>query len=310
MGLIKSNKQLYWGAGLALVGLVSVFALVRSCADEKEQSEEAAEVAQALKGEDIVLAYVGDKREPVTAYDVDFASKQTLGKLADVVLEGKARFQVAESIIASKSIAQLREAEMSAAELAELEKHVQAHRERLLVKAYLAKHAKPETISEEEMQAYYKENPTKFGARDERKFEMVFVDLGADRGLQAELLQGLASVAASEDWRKAVAEKQSDGLLFGFREGDVELASLPAELRTAALKLQAKERTNVINQGRKSYVLRVNAINRLEAKPFAEVKDKIAKILEPRATKRQVESIQAQATSQVKVERTPALKRE
>lgn len=287
----------------ALAGLALTIALsgCNSCRRDDAEASVGDAGNATLPHDDVVLARVGEAGEPISAWDLDFAAEQALGNLADVALDGSTREEILESAITSRAIAQLREAELSSRESAELDKRVAAYRERLLVEGYLAVHAEVREVPEEELRAYYDAHPEKYGSKPQRSFELAFVELGSDPTSRGSLLQELSKVRDAADWREGVAEAQGRGLPLGFRRGDVELASLPPRLRDSAVELEAGEETNLIMLGSRAYVLRVTSVGRRAGKSFREVRGRIAQILRPRATRDAILSIQKQVLDQVKV---------
>lgn len=302
---MKSNKRLK--VGLAVAGLAGLIAASSLRGETEEDNVVAApSPPAALPGDDVVLAYVGPQRLPVTQYDVQQAAERTLGNLADVAIETGTRGEMVDSVISTRAMAVLRKSELTPAQAAALDKKVNAYRERLLVRDYLDEHAERVTTSEEELRAYYDAHPEKFGPRPERHFELAYVELGRDSTARPGLMRTLSEVTLADDWRGAVAERQKTGLPVGFRRGDAGLANLPKRLRDAALKLGVGEASNVVVVGERAYVLRMTKVGKKPGKTFKEVRPRIAKLLEPRETRAQLQAIKDDVLEKVPVERVSA----
>ncbi len=296
------NKRTKVGlAAVALGGVIAASAAPWWGEPEPEPVEPAR--AALLPGDDVVLAYVGPQRLPVTQYDVQQAAERTLGNLAGVAVEAGTRGEMVDSVISTRAMAVLRESELTPTQAAELDKRVQAYRERLLVRDYLDAHAEPVTTSEEALRAYYDAHPEKFGPRPERHFELVYVELGRDSSARPGLLRALSEVTLAEDWRGAVAERQKKGLPVGFRRGDAGLANLPKRLRETALKLGVGEASTVVMVGDRAYALRMTKLGKKPGKTFEDVRERIAKLLEPRETRAQLQAVKDDVLEKVPVER-------
>lgn len=302
---MKSNKRLK--VGLAAAGLAGVIAA--STIPQGEENDDVVAAPSrpaALPGDDVVLAYVGPERDPVTQYDVQQAAERTLGNLADVAIETGTRGEMVDSVISARAMAVLRGSELTPVQAAELDKQVNAYRERLLVRDYLDAHAERVMTSEPELRAYYDAHPEKFGPRPERHFELAYVELGRDSTARPGLMRTLSEVTLADDWRGAVAERQKKGSPVGFRRGDAGLANLPKKLRSAALKLGVGEASNVVLVGDRAYALRMTKVGKKPGKTFEEVRPRIAKLLEPRETRAQLQAVKDAVLKKVPVERVNA----
>lgn len=294
---MKRKPAILAAVATGCAGLVALLVWALS-GDDAEPVDQA-----RLPGEDVIVAYVGHERDPVTAYDVSLAADRSLGKLADLVMEGSSRKRMTESVIMSRALAQLRESELGATELARIEKDVAAYRETLLVRSYLDAHATTPEVTVEQLRAYYEAHPDEFAAQPVRKFELAYVDFGKDATVRPAMLRALKKVISQDDWRAAVARAQGEGIPVGFRDGDAELGTLPARLRKAALDLDPGQQTHVVMVGSRAYVLRITQVSQRPPKSFEQVRDQIAKKLAPRATKKAIQSVKDEAMDQVVIER-------
>ena len=132
------------------------------CAREQPSSQDGAP--------DRLLASVNES--PITQAQLDQSLERTFGSDAREV-DSETRRKVLESLVTSRAIALQSERELDAAFKQDLERRVSAYREELLVKRFLAKHAPPQPVSKEQIEAYYRQYPQRFGGYTRRRFELL-----------------------------------------------------------------------------------------------------------------------------------------
>lgn len=257
--------------------------------------------APVLPGDDVVLAKVNDA--PITRFDLEQTLDKTLGKFATSRVERRARSKVLDSMIQSRALAALAEAELEPQQKLLIEKEVAAYRESLLVKLYLAKHAPPKPVTAEMKRRYYDEHPERFGAVKTKAYEL----LGSKRALsgqeRVQVMSKLEEASASGNWQEAAAELSGAGLPIFFAKGNLDEATLHPKLRELMSSLKVgKKSTLTFVQGR-AYVVRIVGETTVPPKPFAKVQEEIERQLEPVQLREALESIGAAAVEQVRVER-------
>jgi hypothetical protein len=271
---------------------VLLLLLTLACGDKKP----------LLEGEDVVLATVEGKH--ITKYDLESAAARTLGHLGDVALSGGSKRELVEGMALGRAMASLRERELDDKQKAELDKRVQAFRERLLVDQYLAAHGKRKPPAEAELKAYYDANPAKFGQRQTRVFELAFAPLSEGDAARVQTLASLGKVREAIDWDRAVTEGKQVAPSLALVRGDVELGTLPAKLRTIATSMAKGEASAITFVDGRAYVLRVTQIETVPPWPFADVRDQIAVLLAPRGDKQAVLAVRDDVLKRVKVDYT------
>lgn len=254
-----------------------------------------------LPGDDVVLAKVNDKA--ITRFDLEHTMDKTLGKFATSRVERRARSKVLDSMIQSRALAGLADAELEPQERLLIEKEVAAFREGLLVKQYLAKHAPPEPVTGEMKRRYYEEHPERFGAVKTKAYEL----LGSKRALsgqeRVDVMSKLGAASDEGDWKEAAAELSGAGLPVFFAKGDLNEATLHPKLRELMSSLKVgKKSTLTFVQGR-AYVVRIVGETTAPPRPFAKVQEEIERQLEPVQLRKALESVGQEALQQVRVER-------
>jgi len=254
-----------------------------------------------LPGEDMVLATVNGS--PITGYELERTLDKTLGRFAVPSVERDARKSTLESLLESRALAQASEAELTPEEKQVLDKEVAAYREALLVKSYLGRHSPPQTVSEEQRQAYYKEHASRFGARSEQLYEL----LGTQRALV-----GAERIAAMKSFSQAAQEKSLAGAAEGLGKagiavtltsGAVSDPALDPKLREALMPHKAGEWTGVVFVQGRAFIGRVTSVREVPPRPYAEVRPEIDKALGPVALRDAVSKLGHKALQAAKVER-------
>ncbi len=239
-----------------------------------------------LEGDEVVLVRVAG--DPITRYDLDQTIRSTLGASSAGRLDEAGRQKVLASLVASRAIAQAREADLSAEDQAVLDKKVQAYREQLLVKQYLARQAAPQPVTGEMVREYYQAHPERFGARTIRTYEM----LAGRRKLKAEerdaLLRVLNPAADKKDWQQWVQKLQGQGYPIEYRRGRVAEKILHPRLRQLMRPLKKGEASQLTFIEGTAYTVRIVDEKQIAPRPLNEVSAEIRKALVPVQLKKAV----------------------
>ena len=234
----------------------------------------------------MVLARVAG--DPVTLYELEQTIRATLGPSAAGRLDEAGRRKVLESLVASRAIARVREAEMTAEEIAAIDKKIQAYREQLLVKQYLAKHVSPQPVTGEMVRDYYEAHPEQFGSRRFRKYEMITGQPKLKSAARDKMIALLGRAAANTDWQTWVTGLKAKGYPLMFRQGLVTDKVLHPRLEKLMKGLKTGESSNLVFIKGNPYVVKIIEDNRLPPKPLDQVSDQIRKALVPVQLKKSV----------------------
>ena len=206
-----------------------------------------------------------------------------------------------ESLVAGRAIALVQEADMSPEELAALDKEVQAFREQLLVKQYLAKHAAPQPISGEMIREYYEAHPEKFGMHNIRSYEMIAGGQKLRSDARDELVAILDHASESKDWQIWAESLRKRGYAVSFRQGQVMENILHPRLTQLMKDLKAGETSNLIFIKETPYVVRIVEDKQVSPQPLNKVKDQIRKALVPAQLKKAVKQASEQVLAKSEV---------
>jgi len=239
-----------------------------------------------LEGDDVVLARVNGS--PITRYELELTILSTLGPSSAGRLDEAGRQKVLESLVAGRAIARVQEADMTAEEIAAIDKKTRAYREQLLVKQYLAKHVAPQPVTNEMVREYYESHPERFGARTIRTYEM----LSGRRKMNAKerdtLIQVLKSNADQKDWQQWAGELQGQGYPIEYRRGRVAEKILHPRLNQLMRPLKKGETSQLTFIEGTAYAVRIVDEKQLAARPLNEVGAEIRKALVPVQLKKSV----------------------
>lgn len=279
---------------------ISTFLLVVGCESDSHPRRVEQDVEPGAQL--VIVATVNG--EPITEQDVDFALTSTFSTL-DVLQAGPdLREKVLESLIASRAMKQAVVLEMDADEIASIKQKADAYEEELFVRAYLSRHAEPQPVTQQQIDAYYQQYPEQFGGQPVFSYELVrFSSHAPEANKQA--LFGQANVfQRTPRWREHVSNWQTAwGLDY---QAPTSIASaLAPELRSLLLSLKVGETTNWQLLGDEWIMLRLIKLDRTQPKPLTEVSADIRQRLAPLQVRKAVQSLTERVVSQARVERTP-----
>lgn len=225
-----------------------------------------------------VLVWVDEN--PITRLDLEDALKR-LEAAGLKEEEGSLKAKVLESLIQTKAMAQARLKEMDAEEKARLDRQVAAHREELLAKAFLLRHATPEGVTEQQARAYYAAHPEAFGGGVLRVYGLVMgEDSGGMQG-RSRVVQALEGFSGVEDWQARTEALRKEGLDLIHMEDREDLALYPASIRSLGASLDLGEETAVFFHGGRAWRMRLSEEVQRSARPFGEVHAEISGLLSP-----------------------------
>ncbi len=277
---------------LLALGMTLMVALAACSRDQKKTSP--------LKGDGEVLALV-EGRE-ITRYDLENTIYTSYGKVAVEQLDDQARKSVLESLVQSRAIAKAREKELSVIESAALEKRVQAYRENLLVKQYLAKHAPPKPVTRKMIEAYYEAHQERYGGKKTKTYEMLFTQRSVAAGERNRLMTKLSNPEKISDWKSWVKELQKAGLPLQYRSGPVQAGLLHPKLAHMMDGLKAGETSKLSFVDGKAYIVRVQEEPDKTMRALSDVQEEIREILRRQELAQAIKKISEQILQKAEVE--------
>lgn len=245
----------------------------------------------ALQSDSIVLARVNGS--PVTQYDLDLTINTMLGQKNVAALGDDGKRKVLESLVASRVIAQKCEKELTDDELGEINKKVQAYREQVLVKKFIAAHITPEPVSQEIVNEYYLAHPEKFGAETIRTYEMISTDTEPQTNERDALLKSLYGADKSYQWATLAAELKTKGFPVFYKKGTVAEKLLHPKISALINEIEEGGTSKLTFVEGRPYLVRVLEIKNTPPRPLNEVSILIRKDLVPVQLKKALTQITA-----------------
>ncbi len=239
-----------------------------------------------LEGDDIILARVNG--EPITLYDLEQTIRSTLGASTAGRLDEAGRQKVLESLVASRAIARAQEAQMTAEELAAIDKRTRAYREQLLVKQYLVKQVSPQPVTSEMVREYYRAHPERFGARTIRAYEMLAGRRKLTAAERDSLIQALKAAAEKNDWQQWVKKLKEQSYPIEYRRGRVAEKILHPRLQQLMQPLKKGQVSQLTFIEGTVYTVRIVDERQIAPRPLNEVSAEIRKALVPVQLKKSV----------------------
>lgn len=252
-----------------------------------------------LDGDDVVLARVAG--EPITRYELEQTIRATLGETSAGRLDEAGRQKVLQSLVASRAIARVQEAEMTPQEIAEIDKKTRAYREQLLVKRYLAQHAAPQPVTGEMVREYYQAHPERFGSRYLRKYEMISGQPNLKSAERDNLITVLGRATETADWQNWVAELKEKGYPMSYREGMMTDNVLHPRLENLMKDLKTGETSNLVFIKGVPYVVRIVEEKQIPPQPLDKVSEQIRRALVPVQLKKAVKQASEQVLAKSEV---------
>lgn len=253
-----------------------------------------------LPGDETVVAKV--EEQPITDYDVARALDKSLGKFAVPSVERRAREKVVESLVQSRAMTILAERSLEPVQLMAVEREVASYRESLLVKHYLSQHAPVQAVTSEQIQAHYEKYPERYGARQERTYELIFGVKPLDGAARIRVMRKLTTMSASQNWSEAAQASTAEEKL-GYATGSVGEKALHPKLKELLEGMSQGSTSNIVIVQGRAYVGRITGETQVKPRPLSEVRDEIEKALEPANLSRSIRQVGKDAAAKLKVER-------
>lgn len=283
--LIKQRRRVLCRRhGAAVVSIIIVALAFLACGKDT-----VTDPASALPGDDKVLAKVNGSS--ITAYDLDQAVRASLGQSAVGMLDPTGRKNVLDSLVAARAISQAQEKSLTGQERAALKRQVDAYREQLLVKRYLAKHAPKDPVTREMVADYYRKHPGQFGRKTVKRYEMISSTETLDDARRDQLLASLKDPDQHKDWSDWTKKLRQEGLPLAYTSGTADPAILSEELRGRLDKLKPEMPAALAFNNTGIALTRVIEEKEIPPQPLDHVRDRIRRILRPVQLKKSVKRV-------------------
>ncbi len=253
-----------------------------------------------LQNDNIILAKVNGSA--ISQFDLEQNIRTALGERALLQIDADGRRKMLESLVAGRAVALQQEQNLTAEDKAVLDKKVQAYREQLLVKRYMAQKVPPQPVTPEMIAAYYQKHPERFGARTVRHYELIQSSQPLNAGERDKLMALLKDPGSQKDWRGWVAKLSRKGYPLTYRAGQTSAELLHPQLYqiVQAMKKSDPPQFGFIKDV--AYVIRINKETRLPPRPLDEVSVQIRKALAPVQLRAAIKQASAQVLKAAKVE--------
>lgn len=280
---------------IELLMLLGVCATSVACQKQETSSHARETDASASAPGERVLARVNGA--PITARDAEFGAKQTLGALGDAMLASERRDLVVKGLVVRKAMASLQEEQLDERARADIDRQVQAHRERLLAKRFIDRKLGKLSVSLEQARGYYAKHPERFGAREQLDLDVLEIALGSEGAVRGQRIAALAKTSTQRDWAEAAG---SHDWMY-VRTGLSSTAGLPQKFARSVNALSEGKVSGVVMLGERAYVARLNSRTKRPARPFEQVRGEIEEILHPTVYRDAVRALEKEVLDEVEV---------
>ncbi|MGL6161634.1 peptidyl-prolyl cis-trans isomerase [Microbulbifer sp.] len=240
-----------------------------------------------------VVVYVNN--DPVRQTDLEVAIERTLGEQGALVADKATRDKVLESLVASRAIAGMMEAELTEKEKQALDAEVSAWRDERLVKRYLSERVNPQPVTTAMVEKYYREHPEEFGGGKRLHFEQLQVQIAGNDRLRDKAIALLSDAAKTDDWQALSATGRSDGLPVEYQKGQAGEGLTEPPLQARLRNLKPGEASALSFAGNAVSVVRLLGEENLSPRPLLEVSDDIRMRLAPLQLRRAVREVTERA---------------
>ncbi|MBT5232082.1 MAG: hypothetical protein HOM11_17595 [Methylococcales bacterium] len=251
------------------------FFVLASCSDESQTN-----IKNNQKG--IAVAFVDQSL--ISQDELDGAVDELLNK--QPFIDESIINKVLQGLITRRAIRLTAEKTLDTKILSDIETDVASYREKRLVKAYLNKHAKVSTASNDAIEKYYQEHIEQFKGKSYKQFEVVSIDSSVSH---KEALELLKLIRNDDNWQKSVVKLQKLGKRVKFRHGRVKGAKLHPKLETIILSRQQDFTELALLNGR-SYLIKVTSMR--STRKLGDVRQSIQKLLDTLQFQQAVRSIE------------------
>jgi hypothetical protein len=272
----RYKLAVYGVAALAAlaVGIVARNGLRKSSAAERTIAR--------LEGDDVVLARVDSSA--ITQFDLEQTLVTTFGESGrNAKDDPKVRRTVLESLVQTRALARAADGELTPEERAVVDRQIAAHRDEVLAKRYLMRHAPPQPVTSKMVEDYYNAHPERFGAKTRRIYELIGSEGPVSGTQRDQLVAKLVDPGKQADWKAFAETLKRQGFPVGYRNGELADSETVLNPRLAELlsNLKAGQASQVAFVQGHAYVVRVTSEQRTPPRPLGEVRNEIQAALGP-----------------------------
>lgn len=269
--------------------------MLAACSQQKSGEQNKETIDQPVESSPVLATVNG---EQITQADVNFMISRTFSGAEQMLMDESLQAKVLDSLIASSAMRQKMLAELPEDTLLDIENRTKAFREELLVKEYLVQHATPQPVSSKMVQEYYTQYPEEFGGGETRSFEMLAVAQKPDEATRDKILSLATTLKNNSDWA-AFAASNTVGL--SYKKAQMQPGLFEPALENAIKGTAQGQVSEVAIVNGKPHIVRVLSVEKLPAKPLAEVSGDIRKKLAALQLKKAVKAASETATSEATV---------
>jgi len=280
-----------------LLGILILTTGLAGCDSTPEETTEA-QLPVPEETSDVLAEVSGS---PITAEDVSFTIDRTFSSAEKINADDRLQRKVLESLVASRAMRLLAEAQLSPQEQEEIRRKAEAYEEELFVQAYLKANAEPQPVTSAQVEAYYEENKHLFGAAPLRDFELLSAAPDLNEDATKRLLTKVADIRSAPDWASHQGEWQRQYGLTYRSVNASQAGLLDPSLEKVLSGLAQGETSDIVYLNGRPHLLRLQKVSSSPARPLSEVSSDIRKTLAPQQLREAVKEASEQARAQLDI---------
>jgi len=239
--------------------------------------------------------------EPIYTSDVNELKSRMLQNVPEDYITPELEEKLLDSLIRSKAMAQSMKKEIDEKTEEIIEKQVTAFREDLLVRAYVEKYGQLRTVTNDQVNQYYTDNPNLFGGGTRKTVEYVEASTVEDREKRVKLLKSLSTMKKSNNWSKSVNRLKTKGFELSYNKLTANEKHIKSPLKEAITKLDKKSEPQLISDAG-IYLVRVLDTEKIPPKPLAQVSADVRALLQRQSYRESIETLSDQVMQKSKVQ--------
>jgi len=236
------------------------------------------------KDDSKVLAKVN--AEVITENQLAVNMEALFGKNNALVrLQEAERKKIIESMVMSRLIRQLAEKSLDDNQRNTYQLKANAYKEKLIINDFLKENITVAAVSDEEVAAYYKKHPDKYGAINLVKYELLTTSEKLNEIVRDKLLSLYSTNIKQSDIRQLQKDITSHGVKMLYQKGVLREGILDKTIEDIVHQLNQGEVSSLIMKNGRPYIVKVVEKTQMPAKPLSEVTNEIRRQLVPIALK-------------------------
>jgi len=276
----------------SITTLLASILLLSSC-NKAEESNHETPIVQST-----ILAHVNN--EVITDEDLQFFINKTFDNNSEAIRNTEIKQKILLSLVASKAMAIMMKAELSQAEINDIEIKTRHYQEELYIKEYLTQYAIPEPVSSAMIKNYYQEHLSQFGQTSVKTVEILQRKTKLNEGERDAILTSLSAINAETNWKNYIENKGST-LGLSYVKTKFSPGLFDNNIDELIAGMQVGEYSKITFVKELPYIVRVIAIQTLPAKPLSSVSNLIRKKLAALQLKKAVKESSDKVLQQVDV---------